>query len=231
MRLIVPKHCLLWVAVAGILYVETALAQPSATSTAAESRNAAEPVTETKKSNRDYRGGVLRLGGFFITNISTKLGVSARGKPIGGIIDLNDDLGAEDSVVSPRIAGSYRFNKRHGITFGYYKLDLDGTQTLSKTIDLGPIQIPINTTVRTEFEQDIFKLTYNYIFHDEGKVTLGFTPGLYVSQFRIGLDSTGLTTPTQASEKATAPLPVLGGRLIYRISPKLSMLSAVDVFF
>ncbi len=124
MGLIVSKHWLLWVAVVDILYVETVLAQSSATSTAAESRNAAEPVTETKKSNRNYRGDVLRLGGFFITNISTKLGVSARGKPIGGIIDLNDDLGAEDSVVSPRIAGSYRFNKRHGITFGYYKLDL-----------------------------------------------------------------------------------------------------------
>jgi hypothetical protein len=190
---------------------EAALAQSSATSTAAESRSAAEPVTETRKSNKDYRSGVLRLGGFFITNISTKLGVSARGKPIGGLIDLNDDLGMEDSVVSPRIAGSYRFGKRHGITFGYYKLDLDGTRTLSKTIDLGPIQIPINTTIRTEFEQDIFKLTYNYIFHDEGKVTLGFTPGLYVTQFRIGLDSTGLTTPTQASEKATARCPCSAG--------------------
>ncbi len=99
-RLILSKHSLLWVAVASVLYVEAAWAQSSATRAATESgKAAAEPVTKTKESNKSYRGGALKLGAFFITNISTKLGLSDVGTPVGGIIDLNDELGMEESVV------------------------------------------------------------------------------------------------------------------------------------
>ena len=57
------------------------------------------------------------------------------------------------------------------------------------------------------------------------------TPGIHFSDvdFRIGTRNALIQTAERAS--TTAPLPMLGGRLVYRITPKLSMSVVSDIFF
>jgi hypothetical protein len=70
------------------------------------------------------------------------------------------------------------------------------------------------------------------LFHDDSKVTLGLSVGINVVDFDFGIDAGPDRIGDEGfSESAgvTAPLPVLGGRLVYRISPKFRVLFTADV--
>jgi len=78
----------------------------------------------------------------------------------------------------------------------------------------------------------IYKAVYTWLFHDDSKVTLGLSAGLNVLDFDFGIDAGADRIGDDGfSERAgiTAPLPVLGGRLVYRISPKFRVLFTADV--
>ncbi len=186
---------------------------------------------DNSRNDNDYRGGNLRLGFFQIENVKARLYFGPDDLPLGGRIDLEEDLGIGDRVTAFRTSFSYRFNERHGISAGYYKLRLDGVRRLSKTVELGGREFDIGFDIVSEYKETIFKLAYNFIFHDEGKVLLSVTPGIHFSDvdFRIGTRNSLIEASESAS--TTAPLPMLGGRLVYRMTPKLSMAVVSDIFF
>jgi hypothetical protein len=196
-----------------------------------EGRQSVSVSDDDSFTDDNYRGGSLRFGIFQIDNIKARLYFGPDDLPLGGRINLEEDLGFGDRVTAFRTSFTYRFNKRHAISAGYYKLSLDGIRRLSKTVELGGRDFDIGIDVISEYEETIFKLAYNFIFHDEGKILLSVTPGIHFSDvdFRIGT----LNALIQAEERAstTAPLPMFGGRLVYRITPKLSMYVVSDIFF
>jgi hypothetical protein len=192
--------------------------------------NALSAVDDSFTAN-EYRGGDLRLGFFQIDNMDARLYFGPDDLPLGGRIDLEKDLGFGDRLTAFRTSLTYRFNERHGISAGYYKLNLDGVRRLSRTVELGGREFDIGFDIVSKYEETIVKLAYNFIFHDEGKVLLSVTPGIHFSSvdFRIGTRNSLIDVSESAS--TTAPLPMLGGRLVYRITPKLSMAIVSDVFF
>ncbi len=184
-----------------------------------------------------YRGGMLRLGAFAIENIDTRLYFGPADLPLRAAIDIRRDLGIKDSLVAFRGNFMYRFSKHHGMSFGYYKLDLNGLRRLSRTIELGGREFDIGLDVYTEYEEQIVKLAYNWIFHDEGRVLLSLTPGLHFSRASLSVEALGtgigggLGIGEREEASVTAPLPMLGGRVVYRLSERWQIVGASDVFF
>lgn len=186
---------------------------------------------------REYRGGSLRLGIFAIDNIDASVYFGPTDIPLRGAVDIREDLGLKDSLIAFRGNFQYRFSKRHALSLGYYKLDLDGIVRLSRTIEIGNTEFDIGVDVRSQYEEQITKLAYNWIFHDEGRVMLSVTPGLHFSKARLSMQvlgtGIGANLGFDESEDAsvTAPLPMLGGRLVYRLTDKWSIVALSDIFF
>jgi hypothetical protein len=161
--------------------------------------------------------------------------------PIAVPIDIEKDLGFGDKLVAFRANFGYRFSKRHGIAIGYYRLQFDGSRRLPRTIKLGDSDFELGLRIDSKYDETIFKVAYNFIFHDEGRVALSVSPGLHISSVDFAIGATlelnqdiGISLPPLGlSEDAsvTAPLPMLGGRMEFRMTPKWSMIMATDVFF
>ena len=191
----------------------------------------AQEDVESASRASDYRGGSVRLGAFAVNNIRTRLYYGPEDSPLSRRTDLEKDLGLKDSLTAFRAALTYRVGRKHGFNAGFYKVSLDGTKNLARTIELGDTEFDIDLDVVSRYEEQIVKFAYNFIFHDEGKVTLSVAPGIHFTDIDFQIATQNSTIEETESASTTAPLPVLGGRLVYRITPKLSMIASADVFF
>jgi hypothetical protein len=190
---------------------------------------------------QDYRSGNLRLGAFAIGNIDARLYFGPADLPIAVPIDIEKDLGFDDKVVAFRASFGYRFSKKHALSLGYYRLRFDGVRRLARDIELGDSQFELGLNVNSRYEETIVKLAYNFIFHDEGRVALSVTPGIHFSSAEFAITASvdlngggGINLPPAGVTEAAsviAPLPMFGGRLEYRMTPKWSMILASDIFF
>jgi len=186
---------------------------------------------EEKKAH-PYRAGAVRLGAFWVFQIDTTVAVKSQNFPLGIAIDVTKDLGLTDSATVPRAMFSYRFTKHSQLDFDWFSLQREGGKRLERTIDFGRREFEIGVGVEAFTDISIYKGVYTWLFHDDPKVTLGLSAGLHVVDFAVGVDAGPDRIGDEGfSESAgvTAPLPVLGGRLIYRISPKFSVLFTADV--
>ena len=186
--------------------------------------------------NKEYRGGTLRLGAFFVGNIKTRAYFGPVDIPLRGAIDISEDLGLGDHLIAFRSSFTYRFSKRHAMSIGYYRMNMDGIVQLERTIELGESEFDIGIDVKSRYDEQITKFAYNFIFHDEGRVMLSVTPGIHFSKARLSMQalnaSPGGTALDETENRSiTAPLPMIGGRLVYRLSPKWQLLATSDIFF
>ena len=192
-------------------------------------------IAEEPPDKNPYRGGFAYLGTFSISSIDSKLSIFSQDLPLGKQIDLSRDLGVRDSLTVPRIGLDWRFNRRHMISLGWYDMDQTGTRELSRTIEIRDREFTVGTTVSSRFKTEIFKLQYNWMFHTDSKVSLGLGAGFFIGDVAVRISQISSTGPTPVgsvavNQKLTAPLPVLGGRLEYRATPKLSLLATADWF-
>ena len=139
------------------------------------------------------------------------------------------------SIVA-RVRFAYQFNALHRFDLSYFGVDRDGFKpVVDKEIEFGDITIPVGASVRTHFDTSVLKLSYTYLFHNTDKVRLGLTAGLNWSRFDVGakFERTGplIGDPQVGAEEqvdGSGPLPVLGGRVSYSITPKWLQLSTVE---
>jgi hypothetical protein len=206
------------------LYLHGACASAQSTDSSADEGNSADSVS--------YRGGSIRIGAFAIADISSRIYYGPSDLPIALPIDIQEDLGVSDSLLAFRGAFSYRFSKRHSMTVGYYQFELEGIRELVRTIEIGGSEFEIGLDVASRYEEKILKIAYDFIFHDDDKVLLSISPGLHISSIDFGIAALPNLPAPGPSEDAsvTAPWPMLGGRIRYRLTPKWSMALSSDVF-
>ncbi len=190
----------------------------------------------TPLSNEEYRGGTLRVGAFAIGGINAQVYFGPTDLPIRAQIDIREDLGLKDSLVAFRSSFLYRFSKRHAMSIGYYRLELDGIVQLGRTIEIGDSEFDVGVDVLSHFDQQITNFAYSYIFHDEGRVMLSVTPGIHFSKARLSMQALstipgGTGLDENENRSVTTPLPMIGGRLVYRLSPKWQIIAVTDIFF
>jgi hypothetical protein len=187
---------------------------------------------EEAKKAHPHRGGALRLGAFWVFQIDTAIGVKSQDFPLGLHIDISKDLGVSDSATVPRVLFSYRFGKRHQLDFDWFSIQREGGKRLERTINFPRREFEIGIGVDAFTDISIYKAVYTWLFHNEAKVRLGLSVGLHVVDFEVGIDAgPDRIGGDNFSERAgiTAPLPVIGGRLVYQVNPKLVVFFTADV--
>jgi hypothetical protein len=182
----------------------------------------------TTSSAQDDRERASILLGMFITDRATSARLDSNNGDAGSDIDLEDDLGLEDSTTVGRFGGYYWFNPRHRLDFSIFDLSRDASRTIQETIDFGDQTFQINTVVNTSNDLTITKVDYTFAPLSRPRGFLGVIGGLYVSSTKLSLSSPNVGAAE--SEDVTAPLPVLGVRGEYRATDRIALRGAIQWF-
>lgn len=175
----------------------------------------------------------IRLGTFFIGNTETELRYDS-GTIIGATLNTQRDLGMNDSLQTFRADGYYRFNERHSIDYAWYHIGRDGSVALDHDIDWGDIEY-LQGQLDSDYKTNIYKISYGWSFHHDEKVELALLAGLHITDIDIslrGLVDTGggATAVDSTSTSVTAPLPVVGFKLNYNITPRWIWRTKYELF-
>ncbi len=167
------------------------------------------------------------LGAFFADqDMKTKF--EANFGDIDEPVDLEDDLGLQDSQSVFRLAAYYDFNERHRLDFDVFDLSQSATATLLVDIEWGDTVFPIDTEISTGLDLTIYKVAYTYQLLRREKYRLGVIGGLYVAD--IALDINVLESDQREGGDVTAPLPVFGLRGEYFISDRWRASASAEWF-
>ena len=172
----------------------------------------------------------IDLGAYFITNTTTTLSYVSPSS-VGVTVDSEHDLDWETSLRVFRLNGLYRFDDSSSLDFSYYSFKRDGNTILDEQLTWGDDVYPINTNLLSEMNQDIYKFSYLWSFHHDEKVELGGSIGMHITRFEVNLEGSLNGNPVDSeSTNVTAPLPVVGFKLNYRISPALTWSNKIELF-
>lgn len=185
-----------------------------------------------------WNGDRLRvsLGSFYVLAADTTIRFDSS-TAIGVTLDTAQDLGMNRGDTIGRAEAYYRFNNKHSINFLWYDLKRSGTTNIDQEIEIGdpPETIPIGAHIDSYLNTAIYKVGYNYSFYHNDKVEMAVGGGLHIMAIEAGAkgelivgDPTDLAS---SSSSITAPLPVVGAKLVYKITPELSWAFSTDAFF
>ena len=171
---------------------------------------------------------MIRVGTYIVDGSNTKFSVSSD-FGVGAVIDYQKDLGGEDSDTIPRIDAYYRFNERHRIDFTAFSVDRKGKRTLDFTFEIEDKIYNVGETVDSDIKYTLYRLGYGYSFYHSPKVELSLTAGLNITSYDL---SFALADGSSAeSAGVTVPLPVVGLRMGYAITPKWNVRYVSEAFF
>jgi len=172
--------------------------------------------------------------GYFIANTDTGVRL---GSGLGVSVDMEDLLGLDSTNSAGRLDASWRFteNRRHRLDFQWFSFRRDGSRTIGEDIhykdeDGNDQVIEAGTYVESYFDFDIYQVAYSYSFFQDDRIDLAGSLGLYIMPIDFGLNATGLVN-VGCSERFTAPLPTLGIRADFAITPKWFFRSGLEVFY
>lgn len=159
----------------------------------------------------------LSLGAYYIEDSDTEVKIRSATGVVGTSINLSKDLDTEERVNGPKVVGFYRFNPRHRIDFSWFKLDRDGRRTIGRSLQFGNITYNASAQVDSSVKTELWKLLYTWSFYRSDKVELGLSGGLYKLDYELDLRS---SVGNSQSASLSQPLPVVGFRMDYAITPK-----------
>ncbi len=157
----------------------------------------------------------LQLGAFRAdADTSVRLDSNVLGR--GTQLNLESDLGVNDSKTLPEFSFLWRINSRHGIEGSYITLNRSGSRTLSRTIQYGDAIYAASTAVDASFDSDVYRVAYRYSpINDKGN-ELGLLLGLHYTTFDTSISSSlGLLSE---SASVDFPLPTIGARGSVRLA-------------
>ncbi len=166
--------------------------------------------------------------GVFITDRTSEARVDGADGSIGTPVDLESELGLDTSEAVFRLDGYFRFNDRHRIDFSVFDLSRDATRQIDREITWQDVVYPINATIDSNFDFNVYKLAYTWSFLRREKGFLGFTGGLYVADISATLSAQNIAET--AGGGVTAPLPVIGLRGEYRFTDKWIFRASAELF-
>jgi len=185
---------------------------------------------ETQQEEAPWKRFGLNLGGSFNGyDSNVRLGV----KGVGLNVDVEELLDLDMSTSSFAIDAFWRFtqNSRHRLDFNWFLLHRSGTNVLGRSIDIGDLHIPLGTTVHTRLDIDIYRVGYSYSFFQDDRMDLAVSGGAYILPIKFDIRAESLIIDESESESITAPLPVIGLRADFAISPKWFLRSRIDLFY
>ena len=165
--------------------------------------------------------------GTFILDYDSEFRLSNSKLGIGTQLSFEDDLGLEDSRTVARLAGHYRFAAKHRVEFSYVDLSREGKATTKFPIVVDDTFYRTGTRLKTDFDYKVIKLAYGYSFYQTDKTDLSVSAGGYIFDVDMRI------TPNEGAEEGesgTAPFPMFGLHLNYRLSDRLMLIAGYEYF-
>lgn len=156
--------------------------------------------------------------GPFVTDNETEMRLDATSGSAGTTVNFEDNLGLDNDESAARLDGFWRYGKRSRLDWSVFNIDRDNTQPANITIEWGDQTFGAGVPIDTEWDLGISKLAYTYSVVRNPKLDVGVTGGLFIMDMEVRLTDT--TTGSFDEGDTTAPLPVIGARVAYRIKPK-----------
>lgn len=171
----------------------------------------------------------VSLGGF-LTSMNSNISIAGQEMGIGVNLNLEDALGLSTSSTVIRGEAEYNFGsrKRSHVRMGYFGLFRNASKILETELEIGGSVFPIGTEVYSKFNMQIYRGMYDYAFFRDERIMLAASVGIYVLPLDFSL-RTGQIINESAS--IIAPLPVLGFRTAYLITPKVSLKQNVEFLY
>ncbi len=169
------------------------------------------------------------FGGFFSgLNSSVIVGIDQLG--IGLSIQLEEALGLEATSLVLRGDAIYSFGKKRNkrLSLGYIGLLRESSRELGRDIEIGDQIFPAKTVLKTKFNFEIYKLSYNWGFFQDERMRLGIGGGLFIMP--IGF-SVGTDKKQSDFFQFVAPLPALGVTTDFYIGPRWTFSQSFDLFY
>ena len=172
---------------------------------------------------------MIRVGAYIVDGSNTQVSVNSDIGGLGTTIDYQRDLGGEDGDTIPRIDAYYRFNDRHRIDFTSFSIDRKSERTLAIDITIEGQDYFIGETIKSDIKYTLYRLGYGYSFYHSPKAELTLTAGLNMTSYDLKFE---LDDGSRAdSAGVTVPLPVIGLRMGYAITPKWNVRYVSEAFF
>jgi hypothetical protein len=185
------------------------------------------PTASAQQDDFDHFS--ISLGIFLADRASkTRLNGTIDDGDDGTNVDLEGDLGLNRSDTVFRIDGFYRFNEKHRIDISAFDLSRSKTRVIDEEIEWGDTIYPVNVSIKSAFDLQIYKLAYTWSFMRRDKGYLGLTAGLYIANFGAKLSAADIGSVE--SDSLTAPLPVVGLRGEYEISERFTFRASGELF-
>lgn len=166
--------------------------------------------------------------GAFVTDRGSEARVDAADGTPGTPVDIEGELGLDTSETVLRLDAYFKFNERHRIDFSVFDLSRNATRQIDAEIRWDEFVFPIDTTVYSSIEFNIYKLAYTWSFLRREKGYLGLTGGIYVAGVAANLSAENIAAA--AGGDVTAPLPVIGLRGEYYFTDKWTFRASGEWF-
>jgi hypothetical protein len=172
---------------------------------------------------------IVAIGGFFPRIQSTATLTSPRGfgKEFSG-----EDVGLDRSTSSAWIHFNWQFKPRHQFQAEWFQLDRDGGRTVDRPLQIGDTFIGVGSSVESEFDLNVGRLTYGYSFLRDEKLDIAILVGAHIATAKVSVSAAGNVSVngnpvvggsrTESSSTKSFPLPHIGGTATYAFTPRLT---------
>ena len=169
-------------------------------------------------------------GGAFFAGLNDKVTVGTNGA--GVAIDLENALGLDTQNQIFRAGALYRFGetRRHRVDLDYLYFNRTATKSIDKDLVVDNVTVTAGTNVETTFNYQIIRAAYSYSFFQDNRMDLAASFGLFVMPIKFKMNASGLGSG-QGDFNFTAPLPALGLRGDFAITPRWMLRTNIDFFY
>lgn len=168
--------------------------------------------------------------GLFIPVNNTKIEVGNQSGTFGTTIDFEDDLGFRKSSSTFLSDIQWRASRRSRFDLSFFHLERTTSYQLKKEIEFGDHTYPVDASVNSFFENNIYRFSYGYAFLLNPKYELGLMIGAHILRSNVGISLIGATAQLGYKDDFdfTAPLPDLGIWGGYAFTDKLALTGNVS---
>ncbi len=185
--------------------------------------------TDTVKSPFKWERFSVNFGGF-LSGLSSDINLGSKQLGVGVSINLENALGLETNSTVLRSEVDYVWGKslRHSSRFTYYGFYRSAEKVLTEDLEIGDEIYYSGTKLTSKFNLEIFKFDYAYALFMDERIKLNATLGLFFLPISF---STSADENSQTAFSVTAPLPAIGFRTYYAVTPKFYIIQNLELFY
>jgi len=162
----------------------------------------------------------------FAPNIDSTVRLDTPALQPGTRLDLESDLHLSDSQTVYQVMASVRLTPTVSVDASYVQINRSGTAILEQPARFGDAMFPVSTGTRTAFDTTIITASVGYALWQSPRAELKATFGAYFLSLNASIES-GTGGVTQSAD-ASAPLPLVGGKLAFRLTPNITFLANAE---